>query len=196
MMERLKEILGIGEENKKYINENVADAMPKEQFEEPDRWEQTKKPEESEDVTCDGDGENVICDGDAQGERSMWDYTIKEISALSEKNGCEDIREHIFTEGFMAFSKGRGGNLEENYRAYKNFTEAFQKSKGADIHSDDETDAVKGKRLHSGFYASSYRDHTEGLTSRQMELAREAGMSFREYEELLSSAPRKPQRGF
>ena len=52
-----------------------------------------------------------------------------------------------------------------------------------------------GTRAHSGFdtYASG-RNVMCGLTKRQMEIARENGMSYREYEELLDSLPKTRMR--
>ena len=139
--------------------------------------------------------ENV--DSEDQNEKVLYDYTLGEIKELKERFGDNDILLNVMSEEFSVFAEGRSGSLEEKYEAFLKLKNIMCKD-GFDTASKEDETVLSGQqpRLHSGFSGTSARDASSGLTKRQMDMARSAGMSFREYEELLESVPAKMKNKF
>ena len=119
-------------------------------------------------------------------DKPVSDYTLKEIAEMKDNFDGDDMLYDILSEEFAVFSQSRSGSLAEKYEAFAKL-KALMKPKTENKR--EETVAEKESRLHSGFSGGGYRDVSTGLTKRQMDMARSAGMSFKEYEELLISAP-------
>ena len=125
-------------------------------------------------------------DGAVAGDKSISDYTLKEIAQMKDDFGDDDMLNDILSEEFAVFSQARSGSLAEKYEAFSKL-KTLMKPKTEN--KKEETVYESEGRLHSGFSGGGYRDVSTGLTKRQMDMARSAGMSFKEYEELLVSAP-------
>ena len=140
------------------------------------------------------DEEIVPSDDD---EKEFLECTVSEIYELAKCFPEENIMEDISSDTFKLFVSGRPkGKPLQIYSDYIALKKAFsvqvpEKEQLARVISGQET----GTREHSGFDTySSGRNAMCGLTKRQMEIARENGMSYREYEELLDSLPKTRMR--
>lgn len=119
-------------------------------------------------------------------EKQLCDYTLKEIMEIKDKLGNDEVLCDILSEEFDVFSQSRNGSLAEKYEAFAKL-KTLMKPKAEN--KKEETVTESEGRLHSGFCGGGRKDVSTGLTKRQMDMARSAGMSFKEYEELLVSAP-------
>ncbi len=102
-----------------------------------------------------------------------------------------DIGELLCDGLFEAFSKGKSGSPEEIYGDYITFLTAIE-NKGEDIER-----RMYANTASTSFSASDkacFTDGSEGLTKRQMEIARQNGMSYREYAGLLSNIPHRAKK--
>ncbi len=102
-----------------------------------------------------------------------------------------DIGELLCDGSFEAFSKGRSGSPEDIYGDYLTFLTVIER-KQEDIER-----RMYANTASTSFSASdkaSFTDGSEGLTKRQMEIARQNGMSYREYAGLLSSIPNRAKK--
>ncbi len=147
-----------------------------------------------EEMSCLPD-ESESCD-DKQ-EKEFLECTVSEIYELAKSFPGENIMEDISSDTFKLFVSGHSkGDPSQIYSDYIALKKAFsaqlpEKENLARVISGQET----GTREHSGFDTySSGRNVMCGLTKRQMEIARESGMSYREYEELLDSVPKTRMR--
>lgn len=130
-------------------------------------------------------------------EKGFLECTVAELYEISKSFPDQNIMEDISSESFKIFANGHTNaspkQIYSDYVVLKNeFSKQFPKQQeSARVISGQET----GTRAHSGFdtYASG-RNVMCGLTKRQMEIARENGMSYREYEELLDSVPKTRMR--
>ena len=131
-------------------------------------------------------------------EKNLDNYTLGEIKQMSAKLDKKRLLSDIISEEFAAFSDGRSGNLEDQYISFLKLKDIIESSKNEKDSSSEPARSVSGQdeRLHSGFGNTSARNISSGLTKRQMDMARSAGMSFREYEELLESVPAKIKNKF
>ena len=130
-------------------------------------------------------------------EKEFLECTVAELYEISESFPEQNIMEDISSESFKIFAKGHTKaspkQIYSDYVALKNeFSKRLPKKEDtARVISGQEN----GTRAHSGFDTySSGRSVMCGLTKRQMEIARENGMSYREYEELLDSVPKTRMR--
>lgn len=116
---------------------------------------------------------------------------VKELYELSEQFPEENVMQDIASESFRIFSKGRAESPEQIYSEYLNLRRSFEKAMSDTSPARGFTGQEKTTRAYSGFDgAGIHRNPSSGLTKRQMQIARESGMSFREYAELLESVPR------
>lgn len=115
--------------------------------------------------------------------KNLYDYTLAEVLKVKEIAGDKDVLKDILSEEFEIFSEGRSDGLIERYEAFSRLKASMLPKESARGETGQE------RRLHSGFAEGGFKDTSSGLTRRQMEMAKSAGMSFREYEELLSAAP-------
>ncbi len=116
---------------------------------------------------------------------------VKDLYELSEQFPEENVMQDIASESFRIFSKGRTEAPEQIYSEYLNLRRSFEKAMSDTSPARGITGQEKITRAYSGFDgAGIHRNPSSGLTKRQMQIARESGMSFREYAELLESVPR------
>lgn len=116
---------------------------------------------------------------------------VKDLYELSEQFPKENVMQDIASESFRIFAKGRSESLQEIYSEYLNLRRSFEKVMSDTTSARGITGQEKSTRAYSGFDgAGIHRNPSSGLTKRQMQIARESGMSFREYAELLESVPR------
>lgn len=116
---------------------------------------------------------------------------VKDLYELSEQFPKENVMQDIASESFRIFAKGRTEAPEQIYSEYLNLRRSFEKAMSDTTSARGITGQEKSTRAYSGFDgAGIHRNPTSGLTKRQMQIARESGMSFREYAELLESVPR------
>ena len=146
-----------------------------------------EKPEASEeDTPKETIAQEVAEKEEDKTDKPLSEYTVKELSVIKDKIGGDEVMAELLSEGFSVFAEERGGSLEEKYEAFARL-KALMKPKEAK--KDEAVSSEAQGRLHSGFSGGAYRDVSTGLTKRQMDMAKSAGMSFKEYEELLVSAP-------
>ncbi len=116
---------------------------------------------------------------------------VKDLYELSEQFPQENVMQDIASESFRIFAKGRTEAPEQIYSEYLNLRRSFEKAMSDTSPARGITGQEKITRAYSGFDgAGIHRNPSSGLTKRQMQIARESGMSFREYAELLESVPR------
>lgn len=164
--------------------------------------DEIQKTEVSDTEICDSkeegsDVQEEECVSSSNDEKDFLECTVSEIYELAKSFPEENIMEDISSDTFKLFVCGRPkGNPSQIYSDYIALKKAFsehtpEKQQLARVISGQET----GTREHSGFDKySSGRNAMCGLTKRQMEIARESGMSYREYEELLDSVPKTRMR--
>lgn len=99
--------------------------------------------------------------------------------------------EKLFTgDLFERFAKGRSGNIREIVDDYFSFISSFSTK-------NDEKDKGEGYSSFASTAFSSQSGAVTGaanLTKQQMEIAKSAGMSYREYANLLESVPKRAGR--
>ncbi len=115
--------------------------------------------------------------------KELSDYTLAEVLQIKQSTGNSDVLKDVLSEEFEIFSEGRNDGLAERYEAFARLKASMLPKTSARGETGQE------RRLHSGFAEGGFKDTSCGLTKRQMDMARSAGMSFREYEELLNLAP-------
>ena len=153
-------------------------------------FEETQDGEQVSKTGVQGD-ENPV----AVGQEDVGEMRVcaKDIFDLKNDFPDADINE-IFSDGtFRDFAKDRRGNLRGIYSDYISF---MQKVSGAG-----EYDGAK-RRDYSGAASTAFSsdskayttDYSQRLTRRQMDIANQSGMSYREYGELLNSIPASPKR--
>lgn len=116
--------------------------------------------------------------------------TVADLYALSEQFPDENVAQDIISESFRIFAKGRNGEPENIYSEFLDLRRSFEKGLSEKNPARGLSGQEKSTRAYSGFDgAGIYRNASAGLTKRQMQIARDSGMSFREYAELLDSVP-------
>ena len=122
--------------------------------------------------------------------------TASELLSLAKSYENGEMLKDISTKSFAAFAKDRKGSIKEIYDAYVGFKREFLPEKYEKTAKSDENEEENGADLYderelSGFASGVISDFPLNLSKRQMDIARENGMSFREYSELLGSIPQK-----
>ncbi len=111
----------------------------------------------------------------------------------------------LFSSGSLErFAKGRSGSVSEIVRDYREFITGLDRTSGcngtmeactgnaAEIENEEKTDICADEYASTAFCThSGPASSGAGLTKHQMEIAKSAGMSYREYATLLGSIPRK-----
>lgn len=120
--------------------------------------------------------------------------TVSELYELAKEYPEENVAEDILSDAFRIFSEQRTGSAKEIYSLYLELKRSFEKSiKTTNTINTNPARGLSGqenKRAYSGYaQAGVHRDVSSGLTGRQMQIARDSGMSYREYAELLASLP-------
>ena len=119
------------------------------------------------------------------------------LYALADAFPDNDVAHDVSSKAFRLFADGRDGDMKSLYQAYLALREAFGVSEnGAKAHTrsemfeDEPADDGGLSRFYSSFSGGlPVSDYAETLTARQMLMARQSGMSYREYAELLHSVP-------
>lgn len=116
--------------------------------------------------------------------------TVSELYELAREYPGEDVAKDILSEPFRIFSKQKTGNAKDIYSEYLELKRSFLQSRQTEKTPARGLSGQENKRAYSGFaQAGIHRDVSNGLTGRQMQIARESGMSFREYADILASLP-------
>ena len=146
------------------------------------------------DISDGADTENMEEVADEEKDQSFGSCTVDRLYALCGKFPEENVIADISTEAFRIFSSGRKGSPESVYAEFIGLKKAFgvfdgnKRSVVQNGHNEQCVGEEASQRAYSSYGSvNSYRDVSKGLTKRQMQMARESGMSFREYEELLNS---------
>lgn len=121
-------------------------------------------------------------------EKPVGEYSLMEISGLCGESDVSTFVSDILSEEFSVFADGRDGTLSEKHDAFVKFKALM---KNGDVMETVTEENFGNTREHSGFSGTSFKDYSSGLTARQMKIARDAGMSYREYSELLEGVPSK-----
>ncbi len=111
-----------------------------------------------------------------------------EFFEFIEKFGEEKLKKLMNDRTFSAFSIGKSGSLASIYENYIDFLSALSDSNDARKYR-----AAEAGLASTGFSkkASGAVDYGSALTENQKSLARSAGMSYKQYSELLSQIPNK-----
>lgn len=142
---------------------------------------------------ADEDGKtNAENDGGNNGmeeKRDTGDF-VSVLSALKAKYPRQTVEKLISTNQFERFAKGRSGSVEEIFDDFLSFISELD---GRTEESDNDTN-------HACFASTAFSSHSgtpdmgTNLTRQQMEIAKSGGMSYREYQNLLESIPKRMGR--
>lgn len=149
--------------------------------------------EEKEEKVTENDGEKE----EAQNTQQV-SLTFSDIASLKAKYPSADMN-LLFDGGkFERFAKGKTSSLEEIFDDYCAFIQEFSPSGSFSSpreYEENTRDATASSLASTAF--SSYSGTSpvsDGLTKQQMEIAKSAGLSYREYAQLLSSIPKSVPR--
>ena len=147
--------------------------------------------ENETDTGAAADGENnVTDDGNTADEVKSTEMDfIGILSHLKQKYPEKALARMLEGNSFERFAKGRSGSMEEIFDDFYSFMEDFS-GNGGNV-SDEDHSALSSTAFSSHSGAS---DSGAKLTKQQMEIAKGAGMSYREYADLLESIPKKAGR--
>ncbi|MBP3580810.1 MAG: hypothetical protein J6K12_06145 [Clostridia bacterium] len=134
---------------------------------------------------------------------SLSEDGFVEISGLCEfkkKYPAADMNKLFDSDMFQSFAKGKKQSLMDICEDYCRFLSAFDR-KNPDFEQQPHEDNFSyEQRRSSPMSSTAFSSHSgtspvsDGLTKQQMEIAKSAGLSYREYAELLSSIPKSPTR--
>lgn len=124
------------------------------------------------------------------GQNAGWtSVSISDLFELKERCPNADVGKLFTDKAFFEFSKGRNGSLCERYLDYLGFMSLVS---GRESVQNDRSDYSGAASTAFSSDGKAYaHDYSERLTRRQMYIAKNAGMSYREYGELLDSIPSK-----
>ena len=138
----------------------------------------------------------------AVGEEKVFSESVfGALYALADRFPENDVARDVTSKAFRLFAAGKSGDITSVYEEYLAFRKAAAaeqirkevQSPSAPETSEDEQkcDVTKtASRSFSGFPGGTPpADYGAALTARQMLIARQSGMSYREYAELLHSVP-------
>ena len=116
--------------------------------------------------------------------------TLADVRALGEQYPGRDVASDLLSEAFSLFADGRRGTPAEVYAGYLRFRGAIGDGAVSSVSS-----AQKGtERVGGAVFANAAGARGDYLTARQKEIAKSAGLSYREYAEMLASVPLHRQR--
>lgn len=139
-------------------------------------------------VAAETDGhDNATENGGKKDEQENVDESFASVlSRIKEKYPEGTVEKLLSGNEFLYFAKGRSGRMDEVFDDYYNFLNCRG---GA------EERELPGELYSTAFSSYSGADTVRtSLTKQQMEIAKGAGMSYREYSELLESIPKRGQR--
>ncbi len=126
-----------------------------------------------------------------------------EISSLCEfkkKYPDADMNKLFDSDMFQSFAKGKKQSLTDICEDYCRFLSAFDRKIPDFEQQHRQEDFSYEQKRSSPMSSTAFSSHSgtslvsDGLTKQQMEIAKSAGLSYREYAELLSSIPKSPTR--
>ncbi len=138
-------------------------------------------------------GDNVENDGNGGVKESETDggdfvSTLVYLKSVYPEKNLEKL---LSGDLFERFAKGKSGSVKEILCDFFSFADALS-----------EKNEVEENRAHSNIGSTAFSSESgapadfSGLTPRQMEIAKNAGMSYREYAHLLESIPKNKGRTF
>lgn len=139
------------------------------------------------DAVADADGRmNVKAnDGNYDEDREKGEDFVKVLSRIKAKYPDGEAEKMLTGDSFERFARGRSGSIEEIFDDYYEFVSCIS---GKSENTQSANLSSTAFSSHSGYVSPS------GLTEQQMEIAKSAGMSYREYSDLLESIPKRGQR--
>lgn len=145
-------------------------------------------------AVADADGEkHVTNDGKEKRKDEGSENGFFEIlSDIKSRYPEKALKRMLEGNSFERFAKGRSGSIGEIFDDYYAFMEDFSKGEAED--AADDGHALLASTAFSSHSGAS--DTGAKLTKQQMEIAKSAGMSYREYAALLDSVPKKTGRVF
>lgn len=147
-------------------------------------------------AVADVGGKEDVCnaDGKENGEKEkcadMSFFGI--LSDIKSKYPLAEVEKMLTGNGFERFSKGRSGDVRKIFDDYYEFMSAISEEQSGSM----------GDKCHSELCSTAFSSHSgasdagANLTRQQMEIAKSAGMSYREYQNLLESIPKRSGRTF
>lgn len=157
-----------------------------------------KAQEEKEGIESTKENTNVEKQEDTVTQQVQLSFS--DIASLKQKYPDADIN-LLFDGGkFESFARGKSCSLKEIYDDYCAFLSLFSvpsnsASLGNEASAHNERAYVNSELASTAFSSMSGTSPVcDGLTKQQMEIARSAGLSYREYAELLSSIPKSGTR--
>lgn len=134
------------------------------------------------------EGKNGICGPAENGSEAENMNIIGELRSFIELYGEERLKSLMSDRAFRAFCVGKRGGICGLYESYTDFLSALGQSAEAKRYR-----AAQSVLASTGFSggASTAADYGSLLTDNQRRIAAAAGMSYRQYAELLSQIPSK-----
>lgn len=111
-----------------------------------------------------------------------------ELTEFTGKYGEDKLRKLIDDKAFKTFCYGKSGSLSSLYESYMSFLTALSESEDAKRYR-----AAEAGLASTGFSGSAadFYDYGKLLTDNQKKIAKSAGMSAKQYAELLAQIPTK-----
>lgn len=122
-----------------------------------------------------------------EGEQNFFEV----LSNIRQKYSDSAVKKLLSGNLFEKFAKGRNGRIEDIFDDFYGFMSVIDTEKAAE--NNDEEEALGFASTSFSSY-SGVSDSGTNLTKQQMEIAKSAGMSYREYATLLESVPKKTGR--
>lgn len=122
------------------------------------------------------------------GESIFKDSSIQTLFELCEEYPMQNVAKDILSPAFKIFAEGRNGNAKDIYASYLKFLSAAEEKPSFVSRPD--------PRTLSSYSDTAAQTTLPSLTRHQMDMARESGMSYREYAELLNSVPKNKSSRF
>ena len=139
---------------------------------------------------------NDVCHAD--GEENKQEAKPKDMSFLGvlsdirAKYPGTAVEKMLSGEGFERFAKGRNGDIREIFDDYYDFMSVMSQESVKNTENGNHSELCS-----TGFSSfSGASDAGANLTKQQMDIAKSAGMSYREYQNLLESIPKRTGRTF
>ena len=142
------------------------------------------------------DGDTAIdtagqADGNEKNEGEQNFFAV--LSNIRNKYSDSAVEKLLSGDLFEKFAKGRNGRIEDIFDDYYGFMSMIDTKKEAEKTDEDGNSDFASTSFSS---YSGVSDSGTNLTKQQMEIAKSAGMSYREYANLLDSVPKKTGRTF
>lgn len=129
-----------------------------------------------------------------ENEKNEGDKGFFEIlSSIREKYSDSAVEKLLSGNLFEKFAKGRNGKIEDIFDDFYGFMSMIDTKKEQEILDKEDSSHFASTSFSS---YSGVSDSGTNLTKQQMEIAKSAGMSYREYAAILDSVPKKAGKTF